>query len=518
LNNTYYAYGDNNVMFDGGDLYLYNGDNIYRISNILTNSILAAPTVSASSATSVATTTATLNGSIDNIGSSTPTVEGFEYGLDTAYGLATSTAGAFGTGAFSATLSGLVCGTTYHYHAYATNSGGSGTSGDISFTTSACSTTIPAVSSSVATLIASSTVTLNGSIDIDGTASSTVRGFNYGITSGYGSSTSTTGTYGVGTFIANLTGLSCGTVYHFNAFATDPSGTGSSEDGTFVTGDCPPVVHNVYAPANPQVTAVTSTSISLSWDTGVADLGLAGYNLYRNGSFLSSFNSLTQSFTDTGLSSSTPYSYFVTTIDNESNESTDSSTVSTTTLAVDNGPTLPIVATSLPMLITTSSATLNGSITFGGNASSTVEGFNYGTSQSYGQTASASGTFGTGSFNQSITGLSCGTTYHYQSFASNSAGTQTSGDETFATAACPLIGGGGGGASFSSGGGAASLSILASLLAPGAATTAYLNLPRFPLPYRSLFRLPSLPRHLRPVRQGMRWRSFRHFLTLMASS
>ena len=45
--------------------------------------------------------------------------------------------------------------------------------------------------------------------------------------------------------------------------------------------------------------------------------------------------------------------------------------------------------------ITSSGATLNGTLTSNNGASSTIEGFNYGTSLSYGSVASSTGTFGT---------------------------------------------------------------------------------------------------------------------------
>ena len=53
------------------------------------------------------------------------------------------------------------------------------------------------------------------------------------------------------------------------------------------------------------------------------------------------------------------------------------------------------------------------------------------------RTVSSSGSFTASAYTVSASGLSCGTTYHYQAFATNVGGTGTSSDLTFATLACP---------------------------------------------------------------------------------
>ena len=68
-----------------------------------------------------------------------PTVRGFVYGLTTDYGATTTESGSFDAGAFTSSITGLTCATTYHYKAYATNSAGTTYgSTDTTFTTSAC--------------------------------------------------------------------------------------------------------------------------------------------------------------------------------------------------------------------------------------------------------------------------------------------------------------------------------------------------------------------------------------------
>lgn len=100
-----------------------------------------APTVSASSASGVTDTAATLNGSVDDAGYDTITNRGFEWGTDTSYGTIVNDAGSYGAGAFTSNLTGLTCATSYHFRSFATNSAGTASSTDESFTTSECPVT-----------------------------------------------------------------------------------------------------------------------------------------------------------------------------------------------------------------------------------------------------------------------------------------------------------------------------------------------------------------------------------------
>jgi lysophospholipase L1-like esterase len=103
-----------------------------KINDILTDT----PTLTTSSASSILTTSATLNGSISSIGSTTPTVRGFAYGLTNAYEIATTSAsGSFSTGNFNTSISGLTANTTYHFRSYATNFAGTAYGADETFTT-----------------------------------------------------------------------------------------------------------------------------------------------------------------------------------------------------------------------------------------------------------------------------------------------------------------------------------------------------------------------------------------------
>ena len=110
-----------------------------------------------------------------------------------------------------------------------------------------------------------------------------------------------------------------------------------------------------------------------------------------------------------------------------------------TTVVSPSATTTPSVQIfALPNSVTVNSATLIATLLLNGGATSTVEGFNYGTTTAYGTTISTTGSFATGDFTQSLSGLSCGTTYYYQAFATNSAGTSSSSAATFITSPCVL--------------------------------------------------------------------------------
>ena len=98
-------------------------------------------------------------------------------------------------------------------------------------------------SSSVTTNAASSVAqfgaTLNASVNPNG--SDATVAFQYGTTTGYGTSASV-GSVGAGSSAVAaskpITGLACGTLYHFRATATNAGGTTNGSDSTFTTSAC----------------------------------------------------------------------------------------------------------------------------------------------------------------------------------------------------------------------------------------------------------------------------------------
>ncbi|MBR5984560.1 MAG: hypothetical protein IK025_12685, partial [Bacteroidales bacterium] len=93
---------------------------------------------------------------------------------------------------------------------------------------STTTTTVPSVTTSAATNITSTTVTLNGNVTSDGGATVTARGFVYG-TSANNLTQSVQSGSGTGSFTKTLTGLSASTTYYYKAYATNSEGTAYGE-------------------------------------------------------------------------------------------------------------------------------------------------------------------------------------------------------------------------------------------------------------------------------------------------
>ncbi|MFG2594343.1 glycoside hydrolase family 6 protein [Streptomyces sp. NPDC048462] len=85
------------------------------------------------------------------------------------------------------------------------------------------------------------------------------------------------------------------------------------------------------APTGVTVTAKTSGSVSLSWTASTDDTGVTGYDVFRGGAKVGS--TTTTSYTDTGLTASTAYSYTVKAKDAAGNVSAASGALSATTSA-----------------------------------------------------------------------------------------------------------------------------------------------------------------------------------------
>ncbi|OPH56934.1 hypothetical protein BC351_26330 [Paenibacillus ferrarius] len=93
------------------------------------------------------------------------------------------------------------------------------------------------------------------------------------------------------------------------------------------TGDTqPPSV-----PANLTATAVSNSQINLSWTASTDNVGVSGYDIYRNGTLVGS--STSNSYSDTGLTASTTYSYTVRAKDTAGNISAASNTATAITQA-----------------------------------------------------------------------------------------------------------------------------------------------------------------------------------------
>jgi streptogramin lyase/signal transduction histidine kinase len=194
------------------------------------------------------------------------------------------------TSNFSNALTNLTCATTYHVQAFATNASGTGVGSDTSFTTSSCPIVAPTVSTLTASSITETSANANGSISYEGTSPVTLRGFQYGLTTSYGS-TSSESAGGLGSFSQTLNALTCGKTYHFRAFATNASTTSYGIDRVLNTLSCPsppPVVETPPTVITQPASNITKTSSTLNATItaqGSSAIITRGFEYGSNGSF-----------------------------------------------------------------------------------------------------------------------------------------------------------------------------------------------------------------------------------------
>jgi hypothetical protein len=356
-----------------------------------------------------------------------------EYGTSTSYGSNTSSA-SVGSGtasvAVSGSLTGLTAGTIYHYRVVATNSSGTGRGADGILTTSAT----PQVVTGSAGNVAPTSATLNGTVNPS--SRSTSWYFEYGTSTSYGTKTTAkdagSGTSTV-TVSAPVTGLTSGRTYHFRIVATSDAGTSRGADQTFLA-SAPPTVTTKAASSVKDSSANLNASVN---PNGVAttvyfDYGTStGYGSKSATKSIGSGRSATNvSIPVTGLTPGVAYHVRVVASNAVGTNAAGDQTFSTTGQ--------PIVRTGSATGVSSSGATLTGSVAPNGHASSWY--FQYGPTTSYGlQTPTRSASSGgTRSVSEAIGSLTAGKPYHFRLVATNSVGPSYGADAFFTTAGPPV--------------------------------------------------------------------------------
>ncbi len=134
-------------------------------------------------------------------------------------------------------------------------------------------------------------------------------------------------------YSVNWTNVAAGS-YAVKAVATDNAGaTGTSALANITVN--PVTTPDTTAPSVPaglSAPSVTSSSVTLTWTASTDNAGgsgIAGYDVYRNGSLVGSPTSV--GYTDSGLSAATAYNYRVRARDNAGNASAQGTQISATT-------------------------------------------------------------------------------------------------------------------------------------------------------------------------------------------
>lgn len=289
------------------------------------------------------------------------------------------------------------------------------------------------VTTNPATNVASFSVTLNGTVNPGGQSMSVH--FEYGTTTNYGFTTPNHSYTGNTTqsVSANVTGLNPNSTYHFRLVGTTAGGTTYGSDRTFTT----------LSPTGPPVVTTNAATLiggfSATLNGSVDPHGLTTTVYFQYGT-TTSYGLTTASQTKSGdtyqnisanisgLAANTTYHFravAANTAGTRYGVDRTFTTLSTT------GP--PVVTTNPPMNVTSSSATLKGTVNPHGL--STTLYFQYGTTNGYGsRTPNQTRTGNTyQNVSANISGLTAGTRYHFRIVATNIAGTKYGGDRAFTT-------------------------------------------------------------------------------------
>ena len=391
------------------------------------------PTVSTSSVTTITATSASSGGNITSDGGAEVTARGVCWSLNANPSISDSkTSDGSDEGQFTSNLSGLSAGSTYHVRAYATNSVGTAYGADLSFTTLG---NAPECITQPAGNISPTGVTLNGTVNAN--HASTIVTFEYGTTNQYGKAVTAVQSPVNGNSITNvsfdLTGLTEGTTYHFRVNAVNSIGSDVGEDMTFTTsGQTPEAttqsstnVSTVSATLNGAVNA-NHASTMVTFDYGTTEA--YGNSVVATPNPVTGNTSTIVSADVAGLHPGTEYHFRVKAV--SSFGTVYGEDVTFTTLGQ-----VPTVVTREASNVQVTTATMNGTVN--ANHLPTVFSFEYGSTTSYGYTASPAQNQLTGytDVNASINliGLDGGTTYHYRVVATNQLGTTYGDDVSFTT-------------------------------------------------------------------------------------
>ncbi len=352
-----------------------------------------APTAATLSSTGQTGTTASLSwtASTDNVG-----VTGYDIYQDRN----TRPIASVSAATSSYTVSGLVPGTSYEFHIVARDSVGneSAASNAVTVSTTGGDTHAPTAP------ILSTPANTDTMASLSWTAASD----NVGVT-GYdvyqGSSSTPIASLSGTTMAYTVTGLTARTSYSFSVKAKDAAGNASALSNVLSVTTTKAAVADTQAPTAPTLssTGQTASTASLSWTAATDDVGVTGYDIYVNGSStaIATVSGATTSYTATGLTASTTYTFTVKAKDAAGNQSASSNSVSVTTSAGGDtqAPTAPTLSSagktdttaSLSWTASTDNVGVNGYEIYM-NGSSTAIASVSGTTTSYTATGLAAST------------------------------------------------------------------------------------------------------------------------------
>jgi chitodextrinase len=152
--------------------------------------------------------------------------------------------------------------------------------------------------------------------------------------------------YRAGSRVGNATsntwiysGLTCGTSYTLGVDAVDAAGNRSSQAAVMVSTTACSDTQAPTAPAGLSASNVTQTGAALAWTPSTDNVGVTGYDVYRNGAKVATVTSPSSS--QSGLTCGTSYTYGVVASDAAGNRSAQTQLVSSTAACSAPPPPAP---------------------------------------------------------------------------------------------------------------------------------------------------------------------------------
>lgn len=138
-------------------------------------------------------------------------------------------------------------------------------------------------------------------------------------------------TSGATTYTINT--LSANTTYTFTVRAKDGAGNLSSHSTALSVTTSAPDTTPPTAPSNLTSPGKTDVSVQLSWDAATDNVGVTGYDVYRDSVLVGSTVASQLSFNDLSLQPLTTYTYYIKAKDANHNQSSASNSITVTTLS-----------------------------------------------------------------------------------------------------------------------------------------------------------------------------------------
>jgi hypothetical protein len=421
---------------------------------------VAAPTVVTTGATVSAATTATFAAEITGTGTTEITANGFVWATTTAPTTANSkvVSTLAKSGVFTGNLTSLVAGTTYYVRAYVTNLSGTFYGNEIILDARLSTTAAASVTANSATL-AGNILALGGSTL---TAAGVVMGTATAPTLANTVYTLATAPTATGVYtMPSVTGLTAATKYFVRAYATTASGTIYGNEVNFSTADVTPAVlptltTNAVATAS-TTSIITGGTISSNgngsittsgvvWSTASGATVTAATNAKTTdgptGGVTGTFNSTITAPALPLVGSMAPGStYYI-----RAYATNAAGTAYGNEVTFNYPASIPTLSTTAVSSITTTSATIGGTITANNGSAITASGLVWSlgsvtTTPTLANTVitSASPDAINVPFSAALTGLTPGTVYYYRPYATNAAGTNYGTATIITTTANPVL-------------------------------------------------------------------------------